>query len=150
MIKNLLLKNKHHNHIFFKFISQLISFGIIGLLCNIIGYLLYLFLNYYWEAPKTIMTILFIIGTFVSFFANRRFTFKQSRSSEGKLLKYFLVFFKAYLFNLVLLLVFVDWLGLAHQIIQGISIIIVALYTFLMSQFFIFNDHQRSAKKKIN
>ena len=40
--------------------------------------------------------------------------------------------------NLALLVLFVDWLGFPHQIIQAGAIVVVALWLFVLSRYFVF------------
>jgi hypothetical protein len=43
-----------------------------------------------------------------------------------------------YLLNLFILLVFVDYFGYTHQVIQGIAIFIIAGFLFLVFKYFVF------------
>lgn len=43
-----------------------------------------------------------------------------------------------YLLNLILLLLFVDWLDFPHQIVQGIAIVVVAIFLFVVLRIFVF------------
>ena len=44
--------------------------------------------------------------------------------------------------NLLILALFVDWLGLPHQYVQAAAIVVVALFLFALSRFFVFvPDH---------
>ena len=121
-----------------KTLRQFFSYALIGVLTNISGYAIYLLLTNLWGAPKITMTVLYIVGASAGFFANRRYTFRHHGSIGLAGVRYLLAQTAGYLLNLTLLLVFVDWLGVAHQIIQAIAIIVVAIFLFVVLRFFVF------------
>lgn len=121
-----------------KTLQQLFSYALIGALTNVLGYALYLLLTYLWGAPKLTMTLLYFTGASISFFSNRRFTFRHDGHIGVTGARYLLVQFAGYLLNLVLLLLFVDWLGLSHQIVQATAIVVVAIFLFVLLRFFVF------------
>lgn len=119
-------------------VRQLFSYVLIGLLANLLGYALYLLLTYLIDAPKLIMTVLYSVGALISFFANRRFTFRHDGRIDIAGVRYIFAQFLGYLLNLILLVLFVDWLGFAHQIVQVVAIVVVAIFLFVLSRFFVF------------
>jgi len=121
-----------------KTFRQLFSYALIGILTNVLGYAFYLLLTYLWDAPKITMTALYFVGASIGFFANRRYTFRHDGHIGVTGVRYLLAQVAGYLLNLVLLLLFVDWLGFPHQIVQAIAIIVVANFLFVMSRFFVF------------
>ncbi len=125
---------------------QLFSYTFIGILTNAFGYAVYLFLTHLWGAPKITVTVLYVVGASAGFFANRRYTFRHDSSVSVTGVRYLIVQAAGYLLNLTLLLVFVDWLGVAHQIIQAIAIIVVAIFLFIMSRFFVFAQDQAESE----
>lgn len=121
-----------------KTFQQFISYVCIGVLTNVLGYTVYLFLTYLWGAPKLTMTLLYFVGASIGFLANRRFTFRHKGHIGVAGARYLLVQLAGYLLNLVLLLLFVDWLGLAHQLVQAIAVVVVAIFLFFLLRFFVF------------
>lgn len=121
-----------------KTLRQLFRYALIGVLTNVLGYAFYLFLTYLWGAPKLTMTALYFVGASIGFLANRRFTFLHDGHIGEAGIRYLLAQFSGYLLNLVLLLLFVDWLGLPHQIVQAIAIVVVAIFLFVMLRVFVF------------
>ena len=117
---------------------QLFSYLFIGLLTNFLGYALYLLLTHYWESPKLTMTGLYLVGAVISFFANRRFTFRHDGRIDVAGIRYIFVQLLGYLSNLTLLVFFVDWLGFAHQIVQAVAIVVVGILLFTLSRLFVF------------
>lgn len=84
------------------------------------------------------MSVLYLFGALVGFFANRRFTFRYDGHIGVAGLRYLFAQFLGYLLNLILLLLFVDWFGFSHQIVQAIAIVVVAIFLFALSRFFVF------------
>lgn len=122
-------------------LRQLFSYALIGALINALGYGFYLFLTYLWDAPKSTMTLLYFVGALIGFLSNRGFTFRHDGHIGVAGARYLLVQLSGYLINLGLLLLFVDWLGFAHQIVQAIAIVVVAIFLFVLFRIFVFAPH---------
>jgi len=122
-------------------IRQLFSYSLIGGLTNLAGYCLYLVLTYYGGTPKSTMTALYFTGAVIGFFANRRFTFRHDGHIGVTGGRFLMTQLLGYLLNLLLLVLFVDWLGFAHQIVQALAIIVVAVFLFVMFRVFVFAQH---------
>ncbi|MBT9463721.1 GtrA family protein [Hydrogenophaga sp.] len=124
-----------------KALRQLLSYALIGIIINSIGYSAYLLLTHLWGAPKLTMTLLYFIGAAIGFLSNRRFTFRHDGHIGAAGVRYVAVQLSGYLLNLALLLLIVDWLGLAHQIAQAIAIVVVAAFLFVVLRIFVFAPH---------
>lgn len=133
-----LMGAKHNNLSSRNNLRQFFTYALIGGVINVLGYAIYLFLAYLWGAPKSVMTVLYFVGASVGFLANRRFTFRHDGGIGVTGVRYLLAQVAGYLLNLVLLLLFVDWLEFPHQIIQAIAIIVVAIFLFLVLRVFVF------------
>jgi putative flippase GtrA len=127
----------------YKTIRQLFSYAVIGILTNSLGYSLYFLLTYFWGAPKLTMTALYAIGSLISFFANRRFTFRHDGRMGATGIRFVIALLLGYLLTLTLQVTFVDWLGFAHQVVQAIAIVVVAIFLFLLSRLFVFAPNKR-------
>ena len=121
-----------------KALGQFFTYALIGVLTNVLGYAIYLILTYLWGAPKLTMTALYCVGASIGFLANRRFTFRHDGGIGVTGVRYLLAQCAGYLLNLVLLLLFVDWFGYPHQIVQAIAIVVVAILLFVLLRFFVF------------
>lgn len=119
-------------------VTQLFRYALVGLLSNAAGYLAYLAFTYLGGTPKVTMTFLYGLGAAVSFFGNRSLTFEHQGSIVGAGVRYVIAHCIGYLFNLSILIVFVDKLGYAHQWVQAIAIFIVAAFLFLAFKIFVF------------
>lgn len=134
MIKFLTLpENKKH-------VSQLFSYGVVGVTVNLAAYLSYLLITYLGGTPKLTMSVLYVLTAFVSFLGNRKLTFAYKGGFLGSGLKFSIAHFFGYLINLALLFVFVDKLGYPHQVVQVCAIVIVAMFLFLTFKFFVFRE----------
>ncbi|WP_223453204.1 MULTISPECIES: GtrA family protein [unclassified Pseudomonas] len=129
-----------------KSLRQVFSYALIGLLTNLTGYTLYLLLTYFGSTPKLTMTALYSIGALIGFFANRSFTFRHDGHVGKAGVRYLLAQLLGCLLNLLLLSLFVDWLDFPHQIVQAIAIVVVAIFLFVLSRFFVFAPHSATNK----
>lgn len=117
---------------------QLFSYALVGVLSNLAGYSLYLFLTYLGCTPKLTMTMLYGGGVVFGFFANRRFTFRHDGHIGTVGIRYLLAHALGYLINLLLLVLFVDVLEFAHQLVQAAAILVVAIFLFVVCRLFVF------------
>lgn len=121
-------------------LKQLIRFGIVGVVSNMAGYLVYLLITYLGVGPKLAVSLLYPIGTYLSFAGNKSWTFNSSEGDLGTGTKHIIVYALGYVLNLILLHVFVDILGFAHQLVQFLAIFVVALFLFVAMKFFVFAE----------
>lgn len=119
---------------------QLFRFALVGLSSNVVLYLLYVLLTGLDLGHKTAMTLLYILGVLQTFLFNRRWTFRYQGRMPKALLRYLTSYGFGYFFNLVILIIMVDRLGLPHQIVQGILILITARLLFLLQKYWVFPD----------
>lgn len=126
--------NTHAGHS----ILQLARYGVVGVACNVAIYLVYLFISSLGVEPKAAMTCGYIMGVFIGFVGNRTWTFAHRGASAGSALRYALAHCLGYALNFAILVVFVDWLGLAHQWVQAVAVIVVAMLLFISFKYFVF------------
>ena len=119
-------------------LKQLLRYGVLGIVNNSAGYLIYLLLTYLGAAPKLTMTLLYAVGAVLGYAGNRRFTFAHRGNQMASGPRYVVAHFFGYLLNLAILIVFVDHLGYAHQWVQAAAIFIVAGFLFMAFKFFVF------------
>lgn len=127
-----------------KLIRQLINYTIIGLLTNFFGYSFYLLLTYYYNSPKFIMSLTYAICASLSFFANKEFTFNYKGSIKNTGFRYLITQILGYSLNFLLLFLLVDIYKYNHQIVQAVSIFIVAVFLFLLSRYFVFSKNSKN------
>jgi putative flippase GtrA len=113
-------------------------FVIVGLASNILLYLVYLLITAFGVRYKVAMTMLYVIGTLQTFALNARWTFKHTGHSKASLVKYVLAYGACYLINISALIIFVDRIGLPHQVVQGVMILTITVVMFLLQKFWVF------------
>lgn len=130
-------------------IKQLFLFGMIGILSNLAGYLIYLLITQFGIEPKVAMTILYIFGVSLNYHGNRKWTFAQDNQSLGARSRFILAHIIGYMINFTLLVIFVDVLGYNHKITQAVAILIVAGYLFIALKYFVFSNIVKSKRDDI-
>ncbi len=118
--------------------AQFTRYLIVGLVSNAILYLGYLGLTAFGMGHKLAMTALYVLGVWQTFFFNRSWSFQDTGSIQGVFVKYAAVYGMGYVINWSLLWLFVDELGLPHQVVQGILIFVVAIFIFSSLRFWVF------------
>lgn len=120
---------------------QLASFSIVGLFSNLFGYVAYLLLVANHLDPKLAATLLYFLGVIISYLGNKRLTFRYTGSFLSAGVRYLSVYILGYLLNLLLIVWLVDRLGLPHQFVQALAIVLVAIVLFAMLRLFVFRQH---------
>ncbi len=121
-----------------EFFSQLFRYGLIGMTTNLVGYSVYLLLTSLGNTPKITMTVLYVIGANISFFANKKITFSYTGNVFVSGIRFTITHLFGYLLNFLILMIFVDKLGYPHQLVQGIAIFVVAGFLFVCFKIFVF------------
>lgn len=121
-------------------IKRVVRFGVVGLVSNTIGYLAYLALTSAGTPPKLTMTALYATATVLAFLGNRRFTFDDGGRAGPAAMRFAAVAFAGWGLNLGFLVVFVDRMGQPHVLVQGVAILIVAAFLYVMQRRFVFRS----------
>ena len=118
--------------------GQMFRFAVVGLVSNLVLYLVYLALTEWGVGPKTAMTGLYVLGVLQTFVFNKRWTFRHRGHVTPAFVRYVIAYAIGYVLNLAVLWLLVDHLGLAHQWVQGGMILTLALGFFLAQKYWIF------------
>ena len=121
-------------------LKQLVKFALVGLFVNGCLYLAYLALTRFGMGHKLAMTLLYLAGIFSAFTFNRNWTFQHDGKASLSLLRYVFAYLCGYVLNLGVLIVLVDRHGLQHEYVQGVMILFLAVFFFLLQKFWIFRD----------
>jgi len=124
-------------------LGQGLRFGIVGVFSNIVLYAFYLTAKQIGVGHKTAMTVLFSLGFLHTFYFNRRWTFASDSLFWVALRKYLLIYSGAWLANFFALMVLVDQLSFAHEIVQGVAVVVLAIALFLLQKFWVFRDRSK-------
>lgn len=119
---------------------QSLRFAVVGLASNAVLYLAYLALTTTGLGPKLAMTLVYAIGVTQTFLFNKRWTFNHGGRHDTAFARYVSVYAGGYLANLLVLAWLVDDLGLPHQIVQGVMILVLAGCFFLLQKFWVFRE----------
>lgn len=125
---------------------QLISYALVGIVGNGIGYLSYIGLTHFGVSPIVSMTAVYLVALTIAFFGNRRLTFAFKGSSGKAALRFLLVYAIGYLLNLGLLLLLHNAFGFPHQAVMAFNIVVVAIFLFLAMRYFVFPNDQLQDK----
>jgi len=123
-----------------KTFGQLFRYGVVGVLSNAVGFLLYLGITAAGMEHKLAMTLLYALGVAQTFMFNRQWTFRSEGPARSALIRYVLANIIGYVINFLLLSVLVDRLGFPHQWVQAAAIFIVAGFLFLAMKFLVFTE----------
>ena len=89
---------------------------------------------------KTAMSLLYALGTCLTFAFNRNWTFGHGGHITKSFVGYVIIYAVAYLFYLIALYFLVDQLGFNHQWVQGGLIVSVAVLLFTLQKFVVFKQ----------
>ena len=106
---------------------------------NLVLFALYLILVKLGLNIKIAMSLCYGLGVINTFYFNKTWTFTYQGDNKRALLKYALLYLSGYIINLAVLFVLVDVHGFAHQLVQGATILFLAVYFFFASKIIVFN-----------
>ncbi|XDZ69488.1 GtrA family protein [Alphaproteobacteria bacterium LSUCC0226] len=120
---------------------QSLRFSIIGLVSNVVLYLLYLLLVNVGIDPKLVVSILYILGLSCTFVFNKLWSFSH-RGDWGKTgVRYVSFYGGLYFTNILILMLFVDFLEFPHAFIQAIVVIVFIPIVFLVQRYWVFRNN---------
>ena len=117
---------------------QVIRYGIVGVLNNLLGYLIYLLITWLWLDPKVAVTLMYPIGAVTAYFGHARYSFRYQGNTTRGMLRYVLAHMIGYGINIGMLYLFSDKMGFAHQLVQAVAIVVVAGILYLLMRYFVF------------
>lgn len=124
--------------------KQFIRYVVVGLASNAIIYVIYLVLTHFGMAPKLAMSLLYAVGVLQTFVFNKKWSFRFDGAATPALVRYATAYALGYVVNLSALMLLVDQMGLPHQWVQGVMIVVVAVMLFLAQRYWVFPQLSRS------
>ena len=122
--------------------NQLVKFGLIGICINLLGYLIYIFIaNVITINPPISAILAGMIVAPIGFQLNKNYIFKNTIGRISLVFRYYLLYIFTILMNAINIWIFSTIIGFSHEIVAGISIIILAFTSFLIQKFCIFNKN---------
>lgn len=119
-------------------LGQVLRYGVIGLLNNLLGYLIYLVVTWLWLDPKVAVTLMYPIGAATAYFGHSRYSFVYGGFTSHGIARYFIAHLIGYGANIGMLYLFSDQLGFSHQLVQAVAIVAVASILYLLLRYFVF------------
>lgn len=119
-------------------VRQFVRYAIVGIVSNVLLYLVYLLLTSLGMGHKTAMSLVYLVGVLQTFYFNRSWSFGHEGQASSALIRYIAAFSVGYVFNLFALLLLVDNWGWPHQLVQGMMILVVAFMLFLAQKYWVF------------
>jgi putative flippase GtrA len=130
------------------FIQEIIRFGVIGVVSNLVLYLVYLELTGFGVGHKSSMTILYVVGALQTFAFNKKWTFSHLGHLSETFRRYVGLYVVGYLINLAVLITAVDWFGFHHQWVQGAVILVLAVFLFLGQKLWVFKPAEATWRSR--
>ena len=130
-----------------KVITQFIKFGIVGVSNTLVSLLVYYILIFLGTHYIIANTAGFILGTLNAYFWNSKFVFKQEqtqkRSHAKTGMKVFMAYGITYLLSTVLLILWVDVLGISLGIAPILNVCVTTPLNFIMNKWWAFNEREK-------
>ena len=117
---------------------QVARYGVVGVLNNLLGYLIYLLVTWFWLDPKVAVTLLYPVGAVTAYFGHAKYSFAYSGSTSHSVLRYVIAHLIGYSVDVLMLYVLSDRLLFPHQIIQALAIVVVGGILFLLFRYYVF------------
>lgn len=121
-------------------INQIFKYSFVGILTTSIGYIFYIILSNLLGINPSISAILSgVMVTTISYYLNATFTFKVKNIERKIALNYYLLYISAIFIHSLIIFIFSNIYNFAHEIVAGVSLIIISLLLFLIQKFYLFN-----------
>lgn len=124
-------------------IAEIKKYGVVGILNTSLGYLIYLFLTWFWLDPKIVVTIMYPIGAVTAYFGHARYSFSYNGNHLHGIGRYIIAHLIGYATNYSMLHLFWNRLGYSHQLVQAVAIVVVAVILFFLFRYFVFNQREK-------
>ena len=119
-------------------IAEMRKYGVVGIINNLLGYLIYLLLTWFWIDPKMVVTFMYPIGVVTAYYGHARYSFSYNGTHLRGIARYLIVHLIGYATNVGMLYLFWNRLGYPHQLVQAVAIFVVAFILFFLCRYFVF------------
>lgn len=120
-------------------LKQIIRYSSVGIITNFIGYAMYLGIaNIIGVTPPiaAIASGFLVIG--ISYYLNRRFSFEHEGKGMNLAVRYYILYLSSIFLHSLVIFVFSNLLGFPHEIIAGISLVIISFALFIIQKNILF------------
>lgn len=122
----------------FSAVAQVVRYGVVGVLNNLLGYLIYLLITFLGVDPKIVITMLYPVGAVTAYFGHLKYSFSYREGYVNALPRYVLAHLAGYGVNFMMLFILYDKLKFPHQAVQALAVFVVAGILFLLFKYFVF------------
>lgn len=130
---------------FIPILKQVVRYGVVGVLNNLLGYVIYLVVTWLWLDPKVAVTLMYPIGAATAYFGHAKYSFAYSGHTSHGVARYAFAHLIGYGANIGMLSLFSDHLGYPHQAVQAAAIFVVAGILYLLFRYFVFPHRPQSS-----
>ncbi|MDG5467838.1 GtrA family protein [Deltaproteobacteria bacterium IMCC39524] len=127
-------------------LRQLIRYGVVGLLSNLLGYLVYLLITWLGVDPKLTVTLFYPLAATIAYSGHAQYSFAYKGGHASGFSRYVVAHVFGYLLNIASLYFFVDVLLYPHQLVQLCNIFLVAGFLFVAFKYFAFQSGKEEAR----
>ncbi len=115
---------------------QFFTYNLVGIANTLVGFFIIFTLMFAGLSATVSNVIGYAIGAVLSYYLNKKYTFKSNSNSRTQAMKFFIVLFVAYILNFVTL----QWLlnFIDPYLAQFISAVVYTLSSFLLAKFIVF------------
>lgn len=140
IIKSLLrLRAKTQNQVLLDFIR----YGIVGLLGTVVHTLvLAISVEYFHFAPVFGTMLGFVFSLLLSYYLNAKWTFRNNHKNKKSFIKYTITCLLGLSINVCIMFVIVNLLGYWYVLGQIVAILIVPLFNYTISRYWVFNKEK--------
>lgn len=124
----------------------LIRYALVGIVINLLIFSGYLALTFFGVQPKVAMTLTYLVGAFIGFLGNRKWSFTHDGNVKSAAMRFVIAHACGYLLNYTILSTFVDKLAYPHQWVQAASIVSTAALLFLLFKFWVFRKNDITSR----
>lgn len=124
-------------------LRRLTRYGVVGVVNNLLGYLIYLLVTWFWLDAKIAVTLMYPIGVVTAYFGHARYSFAYKGRTSLSIGRYAIAHLIGYGANIGMLYFLADKLGYPHQLIQAVAIFVVGVILYFLFRHFVFPENSR-------
>lgn len=120
-------------------VNQVLMYGLIGITTNAIGYSLFLLFTLYLKiSPYLVISFLYPLLISFTYIFNKDNTFQQKKPQKNQKIIFASIYLSVYLLNILILYITTNIFFAPSYLGQGIAIIILGIYLFLMQKKYVY------------
>jgi putative flippase GtrA len=121
-------------------LAKFARYGLVGLTSNLALYVVYLALTWADMGHKLSISLIYAVGVIQTYFFNRNWTFRHDGKASASFMRYVVTYAVGYIFQLGMLYLFTDVIGLPHQLVVACLIFLTAVLIFVLQTCWVFPE----------